>query len=90
MSSSSIGISIEKGLSQNYDKKTIYSSAVASDGDSGDCSSVVFGTDTISIFAPYAYIMYYGFPDKSFTLINITKCKSFLNTAKIIFMQTNR
>lgn len=54
--STSFGISLEKTLTQNFNLKSIYSQTNYPSGDSGDCSSIVFGIDTISLFETYELI----------------------------------
>lgn len=55
LSSSTIGIFLEKTLSQSFNLKSVYSQTDSATGDSGDCSNVVFGADAIALLAPYGF-----------------------------------
>lgn len=52
-STSALDLSVEKCLIDEYDLKIVSSSAAIQVGDSGDCSRVIFGSDTISMFSSY-------------------------------------
>ena len=52
-----LGLSVEKTLSDDYDLKSVYpiigSSNIDPIGDSGDCSRITFGSETLSMFSSY-------------------------------------
>lgn len=51
VSSSSLGISVEKRLTEAYDEKQlIVNTAYDTIGDTGDCTSLFMGTESLSLF----------------------------------------